>query len=152
MSWITVVWPIIVGACLTLAAMHLLVWMKDRRAGASLAFAGMAVCVACIAAFELALTRAQTPHQFGSLRSWSLVPVFVGFVCILVFVRLHLQAGRLWLAHATWLVRLAGLVFNSVSPPHLFYRELTGLRQVDFFGAMVPCRRLFPVNGCGWTN
>ena len=137
MSWITVVWPIIVGACLTLAAMHLLVWMKDRRAGASFAFAGMAVCVACIAAFELALARAQTPQQFGSLRSWSLAPVFVGFVCILVFVRLHLQAGRLWLAHATWLVRLAGLVFNSVSPPHLFYRELTGLRQVDFFGATV---------------
>ena len=59
MSWITVVWPMIGGACLTLAAMHLLVWMKDRRAGASLAFAGVAVCVACIAAFELAMTRAQ---------------------------------------------------------------------------------------------
>src|SRR5262249_32620809 len=40
MSWITVVWPIIAGACLTLAAMHLLVWIKDRRAGASLASAG----------------------------------------------------------------------------------------------------------------
>src|SRR5262245_61791058 len=137
MSWITVVWPMIGGACLTLVAMHLLVWMKDRRAGASFAFAGMAVCVACIAAFELALTRAQSPQQFGSLRSWSLAPVFVGFVCILVFVRLHFQAGRLWLAHATWLVRLAGLVFNSASSPHLFYRELTGLRQVDFFGATV---------------
>lgn len=137
MSWITIVWPIIVGACLTLASMHLLVWMKDHRAGASLAFAGMAACVACIAAFELALTCAQTPQQFGALRSWSLVPVFVGFVCILVFVRLHFQTGRLWLAHATWLVRLAGLVFNSVNPPHLFYRELTGLQQVDFFGATV---------------
>src|SRR5262249_27765744 len=109
MSWITVVWPIIVGACLTLAAMHLLVWMKDRRAGASLAFAGMAVCVACIAAFELALARAQTPQQFGSLRSWSLAPVFVGFVCILVFVRLHFQAGRLWLAPPTLPRRLPRL-------------------------------------------
>jgi signal transduction histidine kinase len=137
MSWITVVWPIIVGACLTLAAMHLLVWMKDRRAGASFAFAGIAVCVACIAAFELALTRAETPEQFSSLRSWSLAPVFVGFICILIFVRMHLQAGRLWLAHLTWVVRLAGLIFNSISPPHLFYRELTGVRQVDFFGATV---------------
>src|SRR5262249_60584514 len=99
MSWTTIVWPMIGGACLTLAAMHLLVWMKDRRAGASLAFAGMAVCVACIAAFELALTRAQTPQQFGSLRGWSLAPVFVGIICILVFVRLHLHAGRLLLAH-----------------------------------------------------
>ena len=35
MSWITVVWPMIAGASLTLAAMHLLVWLKDRRAGAN---------------------------------------------------------------------------------------------------------------------
>ena len=125
------------GACLTLATMHLLVWMKDRRAGAHFAFAALAVCVACIAAFELAMARAQTPQQFGALRSWMLVPVFVGFVCILAFVRLHFRAGRLWLAHATWIVRLAGLVFNSVNPPHLFYREITGLRQAEFFGATI---------------
>jgi PAS domain S-box-containing protein len=137
MNWITVAWPIIAGACLTLAVMHLLVWARDRRAGVSLAFASLAICVACIAAFELAMTRVQTAQQFGTLRNWMLLPVFAAFVSVLVFVRLHFQAGRLWLAHATWIVRLAGLVFNSFSPPHLFYREITGLRQTDFLGATI---------------
>src|SRR5262245_66586570 len=120
MSWITVVWPMIGGACLTLAAMHLAVWMKDRRAWANFAFAGLAVCVACIAAFELAMTRAETTEEFGALRSWMLVPVFLAFICILVFVRLHFQAGRLWLANAAWLVRLTGLVVRFLSTPKLF--------------------------------
>ncbi len=151
MNWVMVAWPMIAGACLTLAAVHLLVWLKDRQTRANLAFAGLAVCVACIAAFELAMTRAQTPAGFVAMRSWMLVPVFVGFVCILAFVRLHFRAGRLWLAHAAWSVRLAGLLFNSVSPPHLFYREVTGLRQVGFFGAPISVAEGTP-SGWLWLN
>lgn len=137
MSWITFVWPMVAGACLTLAAMHALVWMKDRRAWANLAFAGLALSVVAIVGFELALMHVQATRQFTALRSWLLVPVFVAIVCVLIFVRLHFQAGRVWLAHAAWIVRLAGVVFNFARPPQLFYREIRGLRQVDFFGASI---------------
>src|SRR5574341_2676882 len=137
MNWVTIVWSMIAGAVLTLAATHLLVWIKDRSAWANLAFAVLAVSMAATAVFELMLMRSQTTEQFSALRSWLLVPVFVGFVSVLVFVRLHLQAGRPWLAHATWIVRLAGLIFNFASPPHLIYREITGLRQADFLGATI---------------
>ncbi len=137
MNWITIVWSMIVGAVLTLAAMHMLVWIKDRRAWAHLAFAVLAASIAATAVLELMLMRSQTTEQFCALRSWLLVPVFVAFVCVLVFVRLHFQAGRLWLSHATWIVRLGATAFNFISPPHLFYRKLTGLRHADFFGATI---------------
>jgi len=58
MNWITIVWPMIAAACLTLAAMHVLVWIRSGQSWANLAFSILAVCVAAIAAFELALMRA----------------------------------------------------------------------------------------------
>ena len=38
MSWITVIWSMVASACLTLAAMHLLIWFKKRTAWANLLF------------------------------------------------------------------------------------------------------------------
>ena len=67
MSWVTVIWSISAGACLTLAFLQFIVWCKDRAARANLVFAVGAVAVAVFAALELALMRAETPAQFGTL-------------------------------------------------------------------------------------
>ena len=65
MNWVTIIWAMGAGACLTLALMHLVVWWKDRTARANLVFSVMAIAVAAFAALELALMRAETPEQFG---------------------------------------------------------------------------------------
>ncbi len=58
MNWVTIIWSVSAGACLTLGVMHLLIWIKSRAAGAHLAFAFAAVAVAGIAACELQLMEA----------------------------------------------------------------------------------------------
>lgn len=137
MNWTNILWPMIAAACLTLAGMHVLVWTKSRQSWANLAFSVLAVGVAGIAAFELAMMRAETPAQFGTLLRWQLVPVFVGFVAILVFVRLYFRTGRVWLAHAVWMTRLAGLIINFAVHPNLVYREITGLRHIELLGSPI---------------
>ena len=59
MSWITIVWSMNAAACLTLAAIYLLVWCKQREAGSYLVFSSSAVAAAAIAAFELAMMHAR---------------------------------------------------------------------------------------------
>src|ERR1043166_9961568 len=98
MRWLTVVWSIGAGACLTLAFLQFVVWWKDRTARANLVFSFGAVAVAVFAALVFALMRADTPEEFGRGTRWINVPALVLIVSIVVFVRLYLTAGRKWLA------------------------------------------------------
>jgi two-component system sensor kinase FixL len=144
MNGIDILWPMIAAACLTLAGMHVVVWITNRESWANLAFAVLAASVAGIAGFELAMMHAETPEQFGTLLRWLLVPVFVGFVAILVFVRSHFGTGRAWLAHATWVTRLGGLVINFTIRPNLIYREITALRHVELLGSPIVVAKAVP--------
>ena len=89
MSWVTVIWSISAGACLTLAFLQFIVWWKDPPAArANLVFAIGAVAVAAFAGLELALMRAETPAQFDALARWIDVPGWVLIVSIVAFVRI----------------------------------------------------------------
>ncbi|MCG3149105.1 MAG: Adaptive-response sensory-kinase SasA [Verrucomicrobiae bacterium] len=134
----------IAACCLTLAGVHLLIWFKDRQEKANLAFSVLAACVAAVAGFEFMMMRAQTVPEFGAFQRWMLVPVFVGIAAILAFVRFYFHTGRLWLAHATWVGRLIGLVINFTVEPNIFYREITGLHQIQFFGTSVTVAQAVP--------
>ena len=94
MSWVTIVWSIGAGACMTLAFLQFIVWWKDRAALANLMFSVGAVAVAVFAALELGLMRAETPEQFGILMRWIHVPAWFLIVSVVCFVRLYLGAGR----------------------------------------------------------
>src|SRR6266487_7017990 len=137
MSWVTVVWSVGRGACLTLALMHLVVWWKDRTSRANLIFAVMAVAVAVLAALELAMMRAETPEQFGIAVRWLHVPAWVIITSLVIFVRLYLRAGRRWLAWTVVGVRTVSLILNFVLSPNINYREITALRQIPFLGESI---------------
>ena len=137
MSWVTVIWSVGAGACLTLALIHIVVWWKDRTARASLVFAVMATAVAAFAALELAMMRAETPEQWGNAVRWVHVPVWVIIASLVVFVRLYLRAGRQWLAWAVVGVRTLSLILNFVFSPNINYRQVTAIRHVSFLGDSV---------------
>jgi two-component system sensor kinase FixL len=125
------------GACLTLALISFAVWWRDRLARANLAFSLLATAVAVFAALELALMRAQTPEQFGTVVRWLHVPLWVMVVSLVAFVRLYLRAGRRWLAAAVIGVRTLSLVLNFTFFPNINYRQLTGLKHIGFLGERV---------------
>src|SRR5215471_17259146 len=137
MSWVTVVWSISAGACLTLAFLQFIVWCKDRAARANLVFSLGAVAVAVFAAFEFALMRAETPEEFVRVARWIHVPGWVLIVSIVAFVRLYLNAGRRWLAWSVVAVRTLSLMLNFILHQNINYREITAVRHVRFLGESV---------------
>jgi two-component system, LuxR family, sensor kinase FixL len=137
MSWVTVIWSIGSGACLTLALMNCVVWWKDRTARANLAFSVLAIAVAIFAALELALMRAETPEQFSEVVRWLHVPVWVMIASLVAFVRLYLRAGRRWLAWTVVGVRTLSLILNFTFWPNINYRQITALRHISFLGEPV---------------
>ena len=125
MSWVTVIWSMVASACLTLAAMHLLVWCKKRTAWANLLFSLTAAATAALAGCELWMMRAETPGQFGTALRWVHVPAF-GADRRAGWFRADLSAGRAAVARLDDL-RGAGVLADPQFPvaPNLNYREIT---------------------------
>jgi two-component system, LuxR family, sensor kinase FixL len=134
MSWITFIWSLTAGICLTLGAVHFLVWTRQRDQWANLAFSISAIAAAGYAVFDLLALRAQTPAEYGAWMRWMLLLGMVEGVLIAGFVRLYLRAGRLWLLWLICGLRALMLVFNFVSGPNFYFREITGLHQTPLLG------------------
>jgi PAS domain S-box-containing protein len=137
MSWVTVIWSVGGGACLTLAVIQFVVWWKDRTARANLVFSVLAIAVAIFGALELALMRAETPEQFGTVVRWLHIPAWLIIASLVVFVRLYLKAGRRWLAWTIVGVRTLSLILNFFFSPNINYRQITALRHIPFLGESV---------------
>ena len=137
MNCVTIIWSMVASACLTLAAMHLLVWCRKRTAWANLLFALTAAGTAGVAFCELWLMRAQTAGEYGMVIRWAHVPYWLLILSLVGFVRLYMRAGRLWLAWTVCGLRTLSLILNFVFSPNINYREITVLRQVRFLGESV---------------
>jgi two-component system, LuxR family, sensor kinase FixL len=137
MSWVTIIWSMIASACLTLAALHLLVWFKKLAAWSNLLFALAAAGTAGTAFCELWLMHAQTAGEYGMAIRWGHLPYWVSIISLVGFVRLYMRAGRLWLAWMVCGLRTLSLILDFVSTPNLNYREITALRHLRFLGESV---------------
>ena len=144
MSWVTVVWSMIASACLTLALVHALVWLRRRDALANLLFAVMALVTALLAAGELRMMRAATPEQFGTAVLWIHVPAWALVLSRVGFVRLYLRAGRRWLAWTICGTRTLSLILNFSTGVNLNYRDITALQHIPFLGEPVSVARGVP--------
>lgn len=137
MSWVTVIWSIGAGACMTLALIELFVWLKDRSERASLVLSVLAISVVAFAGLELALMRGQTPEQLGEIVRWLHVPAWVMITSLVAFTRLYLRSGRLWLAWTVVGARTLSLILNFVLSPNINFREITVVRHISFLGETV---------------
>jgi len=133
MNWVTIIWSMSAAVSLTLGAIHFVVWLQDRKGWANLFFALAAVAVAGIAVGEFAIMRAQTTEQIGTAQQWTHVPILVLVIALVGFVRLYFGTGRLWLGVAGCAARAVSLAL----PPNLNFREVTGVRHVEFLGQTV---------------
>lgn len=137
MSWITIAWSMVVSACLTLAVIHLVIWLRGTDQRAHLLFSVTAISVAAIAACELLAMHAHSPEQFGKVVWWAHLPVFFAVVSLAGFVGLYFRAGRPWLGYAACGLRLLDLIINFFSVPNANYAQITGLQQLAWGGETI---------------
>jgi PAS domain S-box-containing protein len=134
MGWITVIWSMNAGACLTLAAFYGAVWSKQRADWAYLLFSCSAIAAAVISAFELRMMNATTVEQYQVLMRWIHVPVWVLTLSFVAFVRLYLHAGRPWLAWSIYVLRTLVLILNFLFPVSINFNRITGIRHFSWAG------------------
>src|ERR1035438_9673534 len=137
MSWVTVIWSMTASACLTLASLHVLIWCRQRKAWANLAFALTAVAAAAFAVCELWMMRSATSGEMACALKCIQVPAWVLIVSLVFFVRFFLRAGRPWLARAIVGLRTFALVLNFLTGQNINYREITQLQHIRFLGETV---------------
>ena len=137
MSLITIIWSMSASACLTLAAINLMAWFRDRKALANLLFSLFATGTAVFAFCELRMMRAGAPAEFATVLKWGHVAVWLLVLSLVGFVRLYLNAGRPWLAWMVYGLRTLALALNFLVGQNLNYREVIRLRPISFLGETV---------------
>jgi two-component system sensor kinase FixL len=137
MSLITIIWSMVASSCFTLAAINLLVWIRNRTAWANLLFSLTAVSLAVFTFFELAMMRAGTPTEFGVVMRWAHIPLLAWLFSLTWFVRIYFGAGRLWLAWSVCILRTLSLVPNFLTGANLNYMRVTGVHRLPFLGELV---------------
>jgi PAS domain S-box-containing protein len=134
MSWVTVIWSMNAGACLTLAAFYGAVWSKQRENRVYLLASCCAAAAAVISTFELWMMHAWTVEQYQLLVRWIHVPMWVLIVSFVAFVRLYLKAGRAWLAWSIYTLRTLILVLNFSFPQGINFRTVSNIRDFSWAG------------------
>lgn len=134
MNWITVICSMIAASCLTVAGIHLLVWVRSRQAWGSLLLSNCALSGAVTVGFDVALMHATTPSQSAELLRWMYLPLSWGMVSLLFFIRQYLGTGRAWLMRLAVGMRIFALALNFASPGSLLVRDVTSVGTVSILG------------------
>jgi two-component system sensor kinase FixL len=137
MSWVTFIWSMTAGICLTLGAVHFLVWTHQRDQWANLVFSLTAAAAAGYAVLDMVALRTRTPAEYGELWRWALSLGMLEGVSIAWFIRLYLRAGRLWLLGLICGLRALMLVLNFAPGPNFYFREITSLQQTPLLGELI---------------
>jgi PAS domain S-box-containing protein len=134
MDWITVIFSMVAAACLTLATVHGLVWLRQRSAWANLMFALLLTCMAGMASLELAMARETSAAAYGQWMRWYHVPAWGVFVSLVGFIHFYFHSGRLWLAWLACGLRTLVLMVNFFSTVNFNYVSISAVKRVEFLG------------------
>jgi len=137
MSWVTFIWSMTAGTCLSLGALHFLVWIRQRDQWANLVFSISAAAAAGYALLDMVALRDQTPAEYGQLWRWALLLGLLEGPLIAGFMRLYLRAGRLWLLWVICGLRALMLVLNFVPGANFYFREITEVHQMPLLGELI---------------
>ncbi|MDP1592439.1 MAG: hypothetical protein Q8M07_32045, partial [Prosthecobacter sp.] len=119
-----------------MAAVHYLVWFRQRDAWANLMFALLVTSTAGMAAIELAMAREESAVAYGQWVRWYHVPVWGVFVSLVGFIHFYFHAGRPWLAWLACGLRTLVLVVNFLTEVSFNYVAISAVKKVDFLGGL----------------
>jgi len=135
MSWIDIAWPMVAGACLTVAFINLRIGLAHPVRPASLLFSLSAFTAAAFAGIELALMRADTTARYWEVLPWLDVAAVVMVASITGFIWIFFGTANKWLALAGPGLSAVALVFDVLPGSRLAYRDITSLKTLETFGA-----------------
>jgi len=148
MNWMTLTWPMVAAACVTLALINLRIALGDGRRAPHFFFFTSALAVAAISGLELTLLLADDLGRYQAVLRWAALPIGIMVASVTGFVRTFFCTGRVWLALTgvglTVSAQIASLV-GGVS----VVRHALAVRQVETFGG-VRCTVPTVVGGL-WT-
>ncbi len=133
MNWMTILWPMVAGACVTLALINLRVAMGDGRRAPHIFFFLSALAVAAISGMELALLQADDLERCQTVLRWAAVPLAIMVASVAGFVWSFFGTGRAWLALAGTGLLLLSEVANLLSEVPAV-RHAVAIRKVETFG------------------
>ena len=137
LSWIVVAWSMMAAASLTLALIHLVVWLRQRAAYGHFLFFGLAASASVFAAFELLLMRAPSPQAYADILRYAQIPLACFVLSIVGFVHFYLESGRAWLAYAVCGLRIAALALDFTTGVNVNFDSVTALARVPTWGDAV---------------
>jgi two-component system, LuxR family, sensor kinase FixL len=137
MSYVTVIWSVIASGSLLLALMYGCVWIMDRKAYASLAFAFEALAIVGTVIIELGLMHSSSPAEWGEWLRWSQVAVFLRTAALVAFIRLYFGTGRTWLIVAALGTRLIVAIVGFLVDPNFNFTHIESIEQISFLGEPV---------------
>lgn len=137
MNWVVVIWSLVAGACLALATVHLIAWIRQRETLSNLMFSIVAVATAGMAACELLMMFPGSLDDYTTLLQWYNLSRWLVTVALVGFIHFYLGAGRSWLEILVIGLRTAGLLLNFLVSPSVYYISIDSLRTVQFLGETV---------------
>lgn len=135
MNWMTLLWPMVAAACITLALMHLRISFGDGRRAPHLFFCLAALAVAVISGFELTLLRTGDLARYQTVLRWAVIPIGVMVASVTGFVWTFFGTGRKWLAVVAVGLNLLAQSANLIAPVPVV-RQAVALHQVQTFGGV----------------
>lgn len=124
------------AASLTLAGIHLMIWILRRNQPVHLMFAIAAASVAGIALLERMELRATTPEVFAAAIRYAHPLLRLCFmIAVIGIVRLQFRAGRRWLAWTAGGMRVAALIPNFFTGVNLNFQTVHALQYIELWGS-----------------
>lgn len=136
-SWVTYLWAMVSAACLTLAAVHLPVWLRDRTAWPSFFFALLCLSTAALAALELEVMHASNIDAYAAAMRMGHVAVLGIYAGLVGFVRSYFKTGRPWFGWTVVVLRAATLLPNFLTGRSLNLATISRLEPSSFLGDTV---------------
>jgi PAS domain S-box-containing protein len=137
MSWVTVIWSMNAGVCLTLAVFYGAVWCKQPQNRVYLLFSCSAVAAAAISIFEVCMLNARAVEEYQLLLRWIHVPTWVLTLSFVAFVRLYVHAGRAWLAWSIYGLWTLVLILSFIFPVSINFKAITDIRHLSWASEIV---------------
>jgi len=134
MTWMTIAYPMAIGACVTMALIHLRTGLYHTPGVAYLLFCLNALVVAVYSCFELALASADSPAQYLALMRWLDIMAALQVASIAAFVWVFFGARRKWLALLGPGLSCLAATADLLPEPKLVYLQITGIKKLQTFG------------------